>query len=71
MNENSPFKMHHCGLTFIHIVVTINNNTKEQDQQLQLRMFILVTGLGLLHVSASTGHLLVTQNNETVCYPKN
>jgi hypothetical protein len=39
MNENSSLKMDHCGLTFIHIAVIINNN-KEQDRQSQLRMFI-------------------------------
>jgi hypothetical protein len=56
--------MHHCGLTFIRIVVIINNNNKEQDLQSQLRMFIIFTGLRLRHVSASTGHRQVTQNNE-------
>jgi len=64
MNEISSLQMHHCGLIFIHIVVTINNNNKEQNRQSQLRIFIIFTGLSLQYVLASTGHRQVTQNNE-------
>jgi hypothetical protein len=56
--------MHHCGLTFIHIIVLINNNNKEQDRQSQLRMFIIFTGFLLQHVSASRDHRQLTQSNE-------
>lgn len=64
MDEGSSLKMHHCALTFIHIVVLINNNNKEQDRQSQLTMFIVFTGLWLQHVSASRGQLQVTQKDK-------